>query len=63
MPVKVKCPYCGHEQERHAPSTQGHKLVLCDSECGGCGEYYVMSWKTEIMVISYEIGSEGNRPQ
>ena len=63
MSTKVKCPYCGFEQdvvvevEKYAPRT-GHELVRCDVEEGGCDELFVVSWKVAVTATARAIEKE-----
>ena len=40
--VHTTCPYCGKEAKVKAEDNYGEKkVVLCDSEEGGCDKYFV----------------------
>lgn len=50
METKVKCPYCGYENniEINPENRAQNQIVLCDYEGGGCDKYFVAF--TEIAV-------------
>lgn len=49
--VRVKCPYCAHEQT-HAtsPYCTAPQVVFCDPEDGGCEKYFGLTAKQEVIV-------------
>lgn len=48
--VKVTCPYCGNIQYRNVKERCVVLLVSCESEEGGCDEYFVSR-----IVLSYDV--------
>jgi len=54
MSLELKCPYCA-TVNRFAVDTAdltGKAIILCESEIGGCGDYFAMFWhaKAEVTV-------------
>ena len=50
--TKIPCPYCGHlfsytfiYEELYEP-----KIILCDSEEGGCGQHFVLESKCDVTI-------------
>lgn len=43
MKTKVKCPYCGYENnvEINSENAIEKQVILCDCEDGGCDRYFV----------------------
>lgn len=48
LSTKVKCPYCGHEQNCNVDKAVGHEVTLCYPEDGGCDNYYAVFWKASL---------------
>lgn len=56
--IKVKCPYCGHENRVLVEIQNGiqkREVTTCDLDSGGCDKDFVIHPKVEVSADVYKI--------
>ena len=51
----VKCPYCGTETNIDSDKQFEEKVILCDSDKGGCEEYFAVFTSAKLTSKVYKI--------
>lgn len=62
--IKIKCPYCGHENTVEHKGEYGDlHIVVCDCMEGGCDKAFVADVKVNITAEPRKIEGEGQEAE
>lgn len=56
----TKCPYCRCDNSLEIdPDSDGHEIIVCRVEGGGCDRYYVVFWRVSVHAEAKAIDGQG----
>jgi hypothetical protein len=53
--IPCKCPICEHINVGRADERTGQAVILCDTDQGGCDNYFAIVWVVQSQVTVYRL--------